>query len=328
MATPRPEAPHARVPAIATLLAIASAGHVLAVLAAASDAVPRSNAVVVGLAGATFAIVALTALAGRAVAALIAGHAVIGALLVAAIAPRTPSVLALTALVAAVGLDAAGLVLLRRRALAARPARPLAIATRVAAVALVGQAALELGADSAWALAMPLRAALYVALAALGTSLLASWSFITLQLRRRWLIAGLVAWSVGWLASTADTGALVLWSLGAPYPLGAHQLQLDPTSVQIVATLGGLALGVALVREIREPRFQHSALILLAGCAVFGVIAALREHRIELAAGLPDVVALRRERDFAAAITNVTLAGVLWMYWRRVVSPRGASHEE
>ena len=146
-------------------------------------------------------------------------------------------------------------------------------------------------------------------------------STIALRLRNRWAIAGLLAWTAGWVSSMADLSALVLWSLGGTFPIGRHQLRfLDAGLVQIVATLGGLAMGMALVTAIRESRFRHSAMILLAGYAVFGLMVALGEHRIDLAADFPSIVALRKDRDLAAAITDVTLAGMLWLYWRRVVA--------
>src|SRR5437868_3087594 len=65
---------------------------------------------------------------------------------------------------------------------------------------------------------------------------------------------------------------------------------LDAEFVRRVATLGGLALGGAVVPAIREVRFRHSAMILLAGYAVFGVIAARCEHRIALAVDFPSIV--------------------------------------
>jgi hypothetical protein len=207
------------------------------------------------------------------------------------------------------------------RPLASRPPRPLALTPRVAAIALLGQAGLQLWLDSAPVLTTPLRAAALLALAALTTTILASFAILTLRLRRPWLIAGVVAWALGWIASTADLGPLFLGVLGAPYPLGLHQLRgVDPALVQIIATLGGLAIGAALVLAMREARFRHSAMILLASFAVFGVLAAIREHRIELATNLASIVPIRNDRDLAVVIAHGALAGVLWMYWRRVVS--------
>jgi asparagine N-glycosylation enzyme membrane subunit Stt3 len=198
--------------------------------------------------------------------------------------------------------------------------RPLVLTPRIVAVALIAQAILQRWVDSAAELAAPLRVALFGSLAGLGAILLVGFSIITLRIRHRWLIAGFLAWTVGWLATTADLGALLVWSLGAPYPAAPHQVPLDAELVQLIATAGGLAIGAALVTAIREPRFRHSAMILLAGFAVFSLIAAVEDHRIALAASLPDIVALRKDRDLAAAIANVALAGVLWMYWRRVVA--------
>lgn len=306
---------------ITTILSIATAGHLLAVIAAATAAVPLDNAAVLGLACSTLAIAASTELVRtRAVTAMLAGHAITAAAMLSAISPNLPSVIPLVALALAAALGVASLVTIRRRAIPAHPPRPLVLTPRVAAVALVIQAGLQLWIASAPALAMPLRAAVFLVLAALGTALLASLSIITLHLRRAWVIAGLLAWTLGWVASTADLGPLFLWALGAPYPIGLHQLRgLDAELVQILATLGGLAIGAALIAAIREPRYRHSAMILLLSAAVFGVIAAVGEHRIELATNLSAIVPLRKERDFAAAISSAALAGVLWTYWRRAV---------
>jgi hypothetical protein len=85
------------------------------------------------------------------------------------------------------------------------------------------------------------------------------------------------------------------------------------------------------VTSIRATRFRHSAVVLLAGYAVFGVIAAVAEHRIQVATDFPGITALRRDRDLADAITAFTLAGVLWLYWRRVAAsnvPRATTHGE
>jgi hypothetical protein len=202
-----------------------------------------------------------------------------------------------------------------------RSPAPLAIAPRVAAIALVVQVILQQWVVPARADG-PLRAAGFLAQSALAVALLASMAIIALRLRRRWVIAGLLAWAVGWLAGMADLGALTLWSLGGTFPVGRHQLQLlDAELVQIIAMLGGLAIGVALVTAIREPRFRHSALVLLVGYAAFGLIAAVGEHRIDVAADFPSIVALRKDRDLAGAITDIALAGVLWLYWRRVAAP-------
>lgn len=79
-------------------------------------------------------------------------------------------------------------------------------------------------------------------------------------------------------------------------------------------------IGAALVTSIPDVRFRHSAAVLLAGYAVFGLIAAVTEHRIELATDFPGITALRTNRDLADAITAFALAGVLWSYWRRVAA--------
>jgi hypothetical protein len=203
-----------------------------------------------------------------------------------------------------------------------RPPRPLTLAPRVAAIALVIQALLRQWETSATGLSMPLRAAILLSIAALGVALLGSWSVIALRAGPRWAIAGLLAWAVAWLASTADLGARIVSSLGGPLPTGPHPLpRLDADLVQILATVGGLGIGAALVTAIRDPRFRHSAYALLAGHAVFGLIAAVAEHRIALATDFPSIVALRRNRDMAAVIAAFALAGVLWQYWRRVAVP-------
>src|SRR5262249_29175941 len=88
-----------------------------------------------------------------------------------------------------------------------REAAPLAIAPRVAGVALVIQMALQRWEASSSALVSPLRAAGFIALAAIGIVVLVSMSTIALRLHRRWVIAGLLAWGLGWVASMADLGA-------------------------------------------------------------------------------------------------------------------------
>jgi hypothetical protein len=146
-------------------------------------------------------------------------------------------------------------------------------------------------------------------------------SIIALRVRPRWAIAGLLAWAVAWVATTTDLGELIVLSLGGPLPMGPRQVpRLDAELVQILAMVGGLVIGAALVTSIRDARFRHSAVVLLVGYAVFGVIAAVAEHRIELAADFPGITALRRNRDLAVAITSFALAGVLWLYWRRVAA--------
>jgi hypothetical protein len=205
------------------------------------------------------------------------------------------------------------------------------MAPRVAAIALVVQAILRQWESSATGLSMPLRTAILVSIAALGVALLVSLSVISLRAGPRWAIAGLLAWAVGWVTSTADLGSMIVWSLGGPLPTGPHLLpQLDADLVQILATIGGLVIGAALVISIRDARFRHSAYALLAGHAVFGVIAAAAEHRIALATDFPSIAALRRNRDMTDVIAAVALAGVLWLYWRRVASanrPRATIQE-
>ena len=201
----------------------------------------------------------------------------------------------------------------------------LAVAPRVAAIALVIHALLQRCADSTTSLSMPLRTAIYLSIVALGVAQLASLLLIALRVRPRWAVAGLLAWTVGWVSITADVSSLVRWSLGGPFPMGRHQLgQIDPELVQILATVGGLVIGAALVTSIRDARFRHSAIVLLVGYAVFGLSAAVTEHRIELATDFPNIAALHRERELADVIAAVALAGVLWLYWRQVAasSPR------
>lgn len=312
-----------------TRLAIAAAlvGHVIALLAAVTDPVALNVAVIAGFGGSVIAIAALAESASaelrtrRAVTALIGAQGLAAAILLSGLAPSVPPALPLAALAAAAALGGAGLAIVRFASMADRPPTPLAIAPRVAAIALVIQMILQRWAASASAGVAPIRAAGFLALSALGIVLLASMSTIALRLRRRWVIAGLLAWTVGWVASMADLSALIVWSLGGTVPVGRHPLRvLDAELVQIVATLGGLAIGAALVTAIRESRFRHSAMILLAGYAAFSLIAVVGEHRIDLAADFPSIVALRRDRDLADAITDVALAGMLWLYWRRVAA--------
>lgn len=202
-----------------------------------------------------------------------------------------------------------------------RQPRPLTLAPRVAAIALVVQALLQRWVGSATGLSMQLRTAIFLSIAALGVAVLASLSIIALRVGPRWAIAGLLAWAVGWVASAADLGSLIVWSLGGSAPMAPHPLRLiDAELVQILATAGGLTIGAALVTSIRDVRFRHSAVVLLAGYAVFGVIAVVAEHRIELATDFPTIAALRRNRDLGDAIRAFALAGVLWLYWRRVAS--------
>lgn len=310
-------------------IAAALAGHGVALLGAVTGSIALNIAAVAGLGCCVIAIAALAGVAPvaprarRAVAALIGAQGLAAAIVVSGIAPGVPPALPLVALAAAVALGGACLAVVRSASLAERPPRPLALAPRVAAIALVVQMFLQLWAASTSAMVSPFRAAGFVALSALGIVLLASLSTIALRLPRGWALAGLLAWTVGWVASAADLGGLVLWSLGGTYPVGPHQLRaLDAELVQIVATLGGLVIGAGLVAAIREARFRHSAMTLLAGYAVFGLIAAVGEHRIDLASDFPSIAALRHDRDLAGAITDIALAGMLWLYWRRVAAPR------
>jgi hypothetical protein len=307
----------------------ACAGHLLVLMAAVTDSIPRNTAIAAAIACSIIAVAALTALAPppgarvrRAVAALTSGHGLAAAIMLAGIAPGVPWSIPLAGLAAAAALGVAGVAVVRHPSTVPGPRRPLTMAPRVAAIALIVQAVLQRWAASATDLSMSLRAAALLSIAALGVALLASLSIIALHVRPRWAIAGLLAWTVGWVSITADLTALILWSFGGPFPMGPHQLrQLDAGLVQALATAGGLGIGAALVTSIRDVRVRHSAIVLLAGYAVFGVIAAVAEHRIELATDFPGITALRRNRDLADEITAFALAAMLWLYWRRVVAP-------
>jgi hypothetical protein len=308
-------------------LSTAFAGHLLVLLAAVTDSVLPDVAIVAAIACSIIALAALTELAPqdmrvrRAGTALTGGHALAAATMLAGLMPGAPWSISLAGLAAAAALGVACAASVRRVSTVNRQPRPLTMAPRVAAVALVVQALLRRWDTSASGLSMPLHAAIFLSIAALGVALLASLSVIALRVRSRWALAGLLAWTVGWVAITADLSSLIGWSLGGPFPMGLHQLpQLDAGLVQILATVGGLVIGAALVTAIREVRFRHSAYLLLAGYAAFGVIAAVAEHRIELATDFPTITALRRNRDLTDAITDFALAGVLWLYWRRVAS--------
>lgn len=314
-------------PATALALMTAVAGHLLVLIAAVTDSVPPNTAIVVAIACSIIALAALTELAPpdararRVVTAVTGGHGVAAAAMLAGVVPSVPWSIPLVGLAAAATLGVACLAVVGRASTVNRQPQPLTVAPRVAAIALVVQALLRQWDASASSLSMPVRAAIFLSIAALGVALLASLSVIALRVRPRWAIAGLLAWTVGWVAITADLCALILWSFGGPFPMGPHQLrQLDADLVHIVATVGGLLIGGALVTAIRDVRFRHSAYVLLAGYAAFGLIAAVAEHRIELATDFPSITALRRNRDLAATITDVALAGVLWQYWRRVAS--------
>lgn len=199
------------------------------------------------------------------------------------------------------------------------------MAPRIAAIALVVPAVLQRWTPSAASLSPPLRITIFLSIAALGVALLASLSLIALRARARWAIAGLLAWTVGWVVITSDLGSQIVWSLGGPYPMGPHQLpQLAAELGLLLGAAGGLVLGSAVAASIRDVRFRHSAMVLLAGYAAFGLIAAVAEHRIGRATDFPTMSALRGNRDIADAIKALALAGVLWLYWRRVAS-RGGS---
>jgi hypothetical protein len=310
----------------------AFAGHLLVLIAAVTDSVPPNTAIVAAIACSIIAVAALTELAPpevrgrRAVMALIGGHGVAAAIMLAGLAPSVPWSMPLAGLAAAAALGGACVAAVGRASTVNRQPRPLIMAPRVAAIALVVQVLLQRWAASTMGAATPLRPAIFVSLAVLGVVLLASLSIIALRVRPRWVIAGLLAWTVGWVSITTDLSSLILWSLGGPFPVGPHQLrQLDAELVQILATLGGLGIGGALVASIREVRFRHSAVVLLAGYAVFGLVAAVSERRIELATDFPSIWALRGNRDLADAITGFALAGVLWLYWRRVVASRATT---
>jgi hypothetical protein len=297
--------------------------HLLVLAAAATGSIPPSTAVVAGIGCSIIAVAALTELATpalrRAVTALIGGHAVAAIAMLGGFAPSIPWSLPLTGLAAAAALDIVSLVTATRAVTANCQPQPLTMAPRVAAIALVVEALLQHWAESTTGLSMLHRAAVLSCLAALGVAVLASFSIIALRVRPRWAIAGLLAWMVGWVAITADLGSLIVWSLGGSFPTAPHQRRLlDAELVQILATAGGLAIGAALVTSIHEARFRHSAVALLAGYALFGLFAAIAEHRIGLATDFPGVTALRKDRDLAGTIRALPLAGVLWLYWRQV----------
>jgi hypothetical protein len=295
------------------------AGHALVLLAAVTDSLDPNMGIAAAVACSILAVAALSELAPahvrgeRAVAALAIGHGVAALIMVAGIAPSVPRSIPLAGFAAGAALGAACLATVARAATGNRPPRPLTLAPRVAAIALVIPAAVQRWAASEIDLAMPLRAAIFVAIAGLAVALLASLSIIALRLRTRWELAALLAWTVGWVVNAADLSSLILWSLGRAFYMDAHpQLQL----VQIVVTVGGLTIGAALVTAIRDVRSRHSAVVLLVAYAVFGLMAAVADHRIELATDFPHVAALRKDRDLADALGAVAFAAVLWQSWR------------
>lgn len=313
--------------AISLALWIALAGHLLSLVAFMAGSVLPNIAIVAAIACATIAVAALTELvpldgqARRILVALAVGHGVAAAIVLAGIAPGVPRSLPLAGLGAAAALGVGSRAALGRASSASRQPQPLAMAPRVAAIALVAQALLHRWADATPSLSMRLHGAILLAIAALGVALLASLSIITLRVPARWAIAGLLAWSVGWVATSAELTSLIVGSLGGPPPPGPEELrQLDPELAQLLTTAGGLLIGAALVVSIRDSRFRHSAVVLLVGHAALGLVAAVTLHRIELAADFPSIVGLRENRELADAIAAFALAGVLWLYWRRAVA--------
>ena len=306
------------------------AGHLLVLLAAVTGSVAPNTAIAAGVACSVLAVAVLLAAAPadaggqRAVTALTAGHAVAGVVVVLGLVPAVPRATPLAGIGAAAALGLACLVVVRRGSRDVCPPRPLTTAPRIAAVILVLQALAQRWAASVSGVSMSLRAAIFFVIAALGVALLASLSVICLRVRSRWAIAGLLAWTVGWVATTAELLSLVLVSLGRPLPVALHLVPpLDAAFVPIVAKAGAVAIGAVLVTSIRDARVQHSAVVLLVGCALFGVLAAIAEHRIALAQDFPSITALRSDRDRADAITAVALAGILWLYWRQVAGAAG-----
>jgi hypothetical protein len=316
-------------PTIRHALWVAFAGHLLVLIAAATDSLRPDPAIVAAIACSIIAVVALTELAPpdvrvrRVVTALIGGHGVAAAIMLTGVAPGVPVAISPAAFAAATALGVACLAAIRSASTEPRPSRPLALAPRVAAVALLVPALVQPWLASATGLSMRLRAAIFLALAALGVALLASMAVIALRTQRRWAVAGLAAWTVGWVAVTADLSSLIVWSLGGIAPMGPHQLrELDAGLVQILATVGGLAIGAAVATSFREVRTRHSAIVLLVGYAVFGLLVARAEHRIELVTDFPSLTALRKDRDVADAIRSLALAALMWQCWRQVAALR------
>jgi len=314
--------------AIPLALWTAIAGHLLVLIAVVTDSVPPNTAIVTAIACSIIAVAALTELASpdagarRALKAVAGGHGLAAAVMFAGVAPSVPRSIPLAGLAAAAALGVAGLAtVIGHASTVDRQKGPLTMAPRVAAIALVVQALLERWVASATGPSMPLRTATLLSITALGVALLVSLSVIALRVRPRWAFAGLLAWMVGWVAVTVDLSSLIRWSLGAQFPMGPHQLrQIDADLVQLIATVGGIVLGASLVTSIRDLRVRHSAVVLLVGYAAFGLAAAVAEHRIELATDFSGITALRSDRDLADVIRAFALAGVLWLYWRRVAA--------
>jgi hypothetical protein len=314
---------------ISTALWTAFAGHLAVLTAAVTGSARPITSIAAAIACSIVAVAALTGLAPpggnarRVVTALTGGHVLAAMIMATAVMPSMPWPVPLAALAGAAALGLACLAVGRAPVgdAAIHAPQPLAMAPRVAAIALVVRAVLQHWVDSETALSTHLRIAILLAIAALGVGLLASLSIIALRLRPRWAFVGLVAWTIGWVSNIAHTSALLRWSLGGSYPTGPHQLlPLDAELVRILATLGGLAIGAALVTTIRDVRARHSAIVLLAGYVTFGVIGASNEYQIGLAMDYPSIAALRKHRALADAITAVALAAVLWLYWRRVAA--------
>jgi hypothetical protein len=306
---------------------LAFAGHLLVLTVAATESLRSNLTTVAAIACSIIAVVALTELAPpdvrgrRVVAALIGGHGVAAVLVLTGAAPGVPAAISLAGLAGAAVLGVAGLAAIRRASTEPRPSRSLSLAPRVATVALLVPALVQAWLASATGLSMRLHAAIFIALAALGVALLASLSIIALRVRSRWAVAGLVAWTVGWVATTADLSSLIVWALGGIAPMGPHQLRaLGAGLVQVVATAGGLVIGSVVATSFRDLRTRHSAIVLLVGYAVFGLLVARAEHRIELVTDFPGLTALRKDRDLADAIRSFALAGLMWQYWRQIAT--------
>src|SRR5579872_1905725 len=126
-------------PATAPGLPAALAGHLLVLMAAVSDSVTPTAAIVAAIACSIIALAALTELAPpdararRAVTALIGGHGVTTATMLAGVVPGVPGWIPLTGLAAAAALGVASQALGRGASMVNRQPRPLTMAPRVAA---------------------------------------------------------------------------------------------------------------------------------------------------------------------------------------------------